>query len=352
MDVPKSVKPDSRQAGALGAGVQYLRKYLGKIVTALFMLTGLVLTVIQLLPETTQLSYSTTRLALLTEQPAAEGLTSEYYFEDRQIDTLWELDMVLANTGSKTLVGLGESANILGSGITADIPDGFRLLRVDVRRNDPRLDASIERGNRLLLTFGQWRSGEGVELALFIEEFVVAWGSEPSVSFGPRQLVDGDIIHSPAPSVAAGTKVSLFDHFGTALQKALRITCAIALAPFALLFGLFVGMTANDFRTAARSRRGRAAYEAAMAEWLAAHPGLDAKTVADLQRATRRPGLLGISQVIMDSSALTPDDIKTIPRLAGEPMFPSHLSRTIAALIGAALCSAFVVVILELATTI
>jgi len=330
----------------------YLRKHPGAVAMGVIALVSLVLALLQAIPQTVRLSYSAAEARLLTAQPVAEGLESEYYFQGRRVDTLWELDVELANTGTETLVGQGESSNILGAGITAEVPDGFRLLRVDVRRNDPRLDASIDGGNRLLLVFGQWRSGEVAELALFMEEFVSAWGTEPTIGFSPRQVVDGDVIRTSLPSAAAGTKVSLFDRFGATLRNAVCIVCSIVLAPFALLFGLFVGAVLKDYRTAAKAQSKRIAYEAAMAAWLEVHPGLDDKTVERLQRVARRPALLGLSQVVLNTPALSPDDIKTLPRPVDEPMFASHVSRTIGAICGAFLCSVFVILILELVTSI
>jgi hypothetical protein len=331
--------------------IPFFRRHVGLFATMLIGLTGLILTILNLLPETTELSYTVTRTSLLTKQPAAEGLVGEYYFEDKQIEQLWQIEVELENTGDRTLVGQGQIANVLNEGIAAELPASYRVLRAEAYRNDPDVTVLLDGERGLTLSFAQWRSGEVVELALYVETALTSGGSSPEIIFGSRQLVDGEIVRTLVSDATQARSSSLFDRFGGVPGTILRVLGSIVLGVLAFISGVFFVLTLKDYHTASTAQSSEE-YGAVVVEWLSAHPELDEGTREQIRATAGKPGKLFSLRMLLDDTALTPDLIETFPRFTRQPMLGSHRARTIAAMCGGVLCTLFVMLAVELIMSI
>ena len=349
MDASDRIVPKCFRALQL---IPFLRRRGGLLVSLLIGLTGLLLTVLSLLPDTTELSYTVTRTTMLTELPEAEGLVGEYYFEDKRIEQLWQLEVSLVNTGNRTLVGQGQIANVLGNGLAAEVPTHFRVLRADVYRNDPGAAVVLDGEQELVLRFTQWRRSEVVELVLYVEAAPIVYGAEPEIVFEARQLVDGEIVRVPARDDKQARRTSLFDRFGNVLGTAVRILGSLVLGLLAFIFGVFLFLVLKDYATASKAGRRITEHREAVADWVSAHPEINEATRERIRAAAYKPGRLLFSQLILNDPTITSDMIQSFPRHPHEPMFSSHRSRTIGVLCAAILCTLFVMLVVELILSI
>lgn len=327
----------------------FLRRRGGLLATVLIGLTGLILTVLSQLPETTQLSYVVTRVTMLTEQPEAKGLVGEYYFEDMRIELLWQLHVNLINTGNQTLIGQGQIANVLGSGLTAEVPEQYRILRADVYRNDAAVSVAPDGDRELVLSFAQWRSGEAVELVLYVEAALITMAAEPELTFAGRQLVDGRVVRGPTRGDGQLRRATLLDRIGGVSAAAVRVLGSVILGLLAAVSGIVLFLFCKDYFTASRAAGEIAEYSEAVSKWLSEHPELGKDTQERLQAASGRLGRIILAELITSDPAVTPDLIGSFPRLPNEPTFSTHRSRTVGVLIAAILCALFILLAIDLA---
>ena len=336
--------------------VAFLRRHavlLKRIVAIAFGLTVLVLAVIPLLPDATELSYIVARNALLTEVPEAEGLVGEYYFEDLRIEQLWQLEIRVVNTGNRTLVGQGQIANVLGSGLAAEVPAQFRILRADMYRNDPVASVVLDGEQGLVLSFAQWQSGEVVELVLYVEAILLTTTAEPELTFAERQLVDGRVIRGPTTGDDQLRRTTLLDSSGGASAAAVRVIGSAILGLLAVVSGTTLFLFCKDFSTGASAATEVAEYSNAVSKWLSEHPELDEDIQERLQAATGRlPGRMMLAGLTAIEPTITTEMIDSFPRLSNEPMFSTHRNRIVGVLLAAAFCALFILLAVDLALAV
>lgn len=329
----------------------FVRRRAGGAFTVLVTVAALILAILALLPETAELSYTITRTSMLTEHPDAEGLVAEYSFEGELVDQLWLVEVSMGNTGTLTLLGEGQIANILGEGLSASVPDHFRVLKASTFRNDPGAVITFESLRAFRLGFSQWRKGEVVEFALFVEATQPVWGTEPELSFPPRQLVDGRIRLIEPEHDAWANRSAFLDRLGRPAAATVRILGALVLAFLAFFVGAFLYLAVKDFKTEAKSHEALDQYKVTVDEWFASHPELDEETCGKLRSVADRPGRFIRSQLILDGS-LSPELVSDFPRPPEEPTFSSWRSRTVGILCGIVVVVVLALVIAELVTSI
>jgi len=332
--------------------VAFLRRHAVLLISLAIGLIGLVLTVIPLLPDATELSYIVARNALLTEVPEAEGLVGEYYFEDLRIEQLWQLEIRVVNTGNRTLVGQGQIANVLGGGLAAEVPAQFRILRADMYRNDPVASVVLDGEQGLVLSFAQWQSGEVVELVLYVEAVLLTTTAQPELTFAERQLVDGRVIQGPMTGDDQLRRTTLLDSIGGASAAAVRVIGSAILGILAVVSGTILFLGCKDFFTAASAAPEVAEYSDAVSNWLSEHPELDKDIQERLQAAGARPGRMMLAGLTVIEPTITTEMIDSFPRLSNEPMFSTHRSRIVAVLLAAAFCALFILLAVDLALAV
>jgi len=332
--------------------IAFLRRRGALLISLAIGLTGLVLTVISLLPDATELSYIVTRNALLTEVPEAEGLVGEYYFDNLRIEQLWQLEIRVVNTGNRTLVGQGQIANVLGGGLAAEVPAQFRILRADVYRNDPVASVVLDGEHGLVLSFAQWQSSEIVELVLYVEAVSLTTTAEPELTFAERQLVDGRVSRGTTTGDDQLRHTTLLDSIGGASAAAVRVIGSAILGVLAAISGIALFLFCKDFLTAASAAAEVAEYSEAVSKWLSEHPELDKAIQERLQAATDRPGRIMLAGLIASEPTVTTEMINSFPRLPNEPTFSTHRSRVVGVLFAAAFCALFILLAVDLALAV
>lgn len=127
----------------------------------------------------------------LTAHEAIEDLSIKYYYLDTlEVHNLWKVQLVIRNTGDKTIVGTGSGKQILGDGLPVHYNDksnkNSRILSSRIINSNNEATFKNQK-----LYFQQWRRDEYVELVAFIES-----PCQPEVSISDRDIVDSEIIYT------------------------------------------------------------------------------------------------------------------------------------------------------------
>lgn len=178
----------------------------------------------------------------LTNLPKVPQLTASFKFAERDVADLWQLKLVLSNTGNKTLIGEGPQKNIVKDALVFSVSDGFELL--DIQTDTTTFPNEIKKLDSTSFTcrFLQWRPNESSALILYLERKDIA-KKMPHIEMGERFILDGDVYFIDAIAGAHQPKPVL-DYTPGLVANTLRVFSCIVVGLLALLFIviLFVSM--------------------------------------------------------------------------------------------------------------
>ena len=130
----------------------------------------------------------------LTNLPTIRNLKSEFYYNDSLISNLWKINASIQNIGPKTIIGKGNKKNLIGSGLTLKLEDGFNILNFNVNYSD--FPFEVRKGsNQVSLTFNQWRKNEKFEITVYAEQ-IAENQNAPVLVINEREIVDGIVTYN------------------------------------------------------------------------------------------------------------------------------------------------------------
>jgi len=121
-------------------------------------------------------------------------ITAFFEYRGEKIDNLWNLNISLVNNSSRTIIGYGQSKNIMFNNLTFFVKNDFRIIAKRPIHSDFKHCLSIVGNDTIVLSFKQWRVRERLEYS-----FYVTADSEntPDIDIfsqpKERQIIDGDI---------------------------------------------------------------------------------------------------------------------------------------------------------------
>jgi|GEM_PF-2108315 len=162
-------------------------------------------------------------------------LEAKFIYAGEEVAHLWKLKVKFVNSGDKTIVGMGNQANIIGEGLNFMFPEDTKILRVEEEADTFQSDVAQLDVNKFQIQFSQWRSGE-----YMISSFYVA--SEQPLAVDPcpaalnRDIIDGDVVVQDLTKERPSEQMSLIDRLPRPMSLSGKIMGGISAGVLTLLF--------------------------------------------------------------------------------------------------------------------
>jgi len=126
-----------------------------------------------------------------TGEPEIEAV---FEYKGERINKLWRLNIAIINTSNKTVIGYGQTKNLMFDVLMFFVKNDFRIIDKKLIHSDFNHNISIESNDTIILDFKQWRSRERLEYSFYIttdNENI----PDIDIFYQPeeRQIIDGDI---------------------------------------------------------------------------------------------------------------------------------------------------------------
>lgn len=184
-----------------------------------------------------------------------------------------------------------------------------------------------------------------------MEAAPIVWWEEPVLSFGTRQIVDGEIREQQVNNYTWGTAPSFLDKLGRGIGGAVRILSSLLLGLLIVVSAVFIYMTFRDFTTHAPLATRKEEYEKSVLSWLEARPEFDEPSRRLFMDIAEKPSHLGCVK-LLESDSISSTQLKDFPRCPDEPMFSTGKTRLLGILIGAVILLAFTLTAIELLASV
>jgi len=200
------------------------------------LIAALIFGLLSLTPDEWELTVVLQSSEELTLRPSIAGLEGTFRYRGEDVAYLWRARIALANTGNRTLVGVGANASVLFERLRFEVVDEARILSVEIEANDPGVTAIVG-ASHFDLTFEQWRQGEEVLLSCLIaSDTALAWA--PSLEPVPRQIVDGRIRALESSTRDGGVRQTYLPAVPRWVSAMVRLLGIVAVGAIMLLLGV------------------------------------------------------------------------------------------------------------------
>ena len=214
-------------------------------ISALAAIATLITVIFQWLPSNKNLSINIYQSKVLELSPKIEGLEGGYTFEGENIDTIRHLEVLLTNTGNKTIIGRGSNKDLIGESIKLRFADSVNIVKVHPIWNIPEANIKTSK-NVTEIVFSQWKPNEQVKL------LITSLGNidlSSIVTTDTRNIQNGDISINYNENIAE-EKNPLYKYFSADTVKLLKpigifTLQLMTLSFFALWVALFIDVLKN-----------------------------------------------------------------------------------------------------------
>lgn len=205
----------------------------GMVVGLLALLIGVASFIIVVRAEKTEVAAQILASDELTRYPPVPGLTGRFTYAGQEVTHLWKVKVKFVNSGDKTIVGVGNRANIVGEGLNFAFPNNTRILEVEEEAGDFESKiVPMEPKNNFQIRFSQWRSGE-YRIASFYVASDEPLDVYPLPTVPARDIIDGEVVVEDLTERGPYEQISLLDH----LPRVISI-------PGKIIGGIFAGAIA------------------------------------------------------------------------------------------------------------
>lgn len=218
------------------------------ILGAAGLIAAVVLGLIAIQPDTTELTVEVISSEELTLPTTVEGLIGQYTYRNEEVEHLWKVRLDFTNTGTQSIIGQGPSSNLLYGDITFEFPSDTEILESEVELDETGSVITISSGNTFKLNFDQLRRRETLIVSFFVSAEQI-YEQFPYISVRGRPIIDGEVLITTSVEKKVEPRTSLLDRFNLphALGVGIRLIGLILIASIALLSGLFFIFTLPSY---------------------------------------------------------------------------------------------------------
>lgn len=167
-------------------------KTLGIILRTLAPIGILYLAFLNYYPKSKELTASITGTEILSGKTEDSDIKGYFEYKDSVIENLYLLNLDFSNTGKETLIGTGNSKNILKEGLEFSLQDSSEILFY-TRIKGNEIGDSIQQVTRsgFQLNFDQWKPNESVQYKFYLSK--TSKHSELLLASKHRGIINGEI---------------------------------------------------------------------------------------------------------------------------------------------------------------
>ena len=239
-----------------------MNKIIKIIITCIF-LTAAIIAIISFIwnlsPPKSIIEVKTISSENLTNIPSMEGLSAVYKYKNDSINSLWKLHYIISNVGDKTIIGRGNSKNIINENLQLSLCKDFKILECKTSKTPFEI---IKNKNELIISFLQWRKEENLELILYAEE--LNKGKVPTLKINDREILDGEVVYTSLQENTKG-KAPLITYIPSPYKY---IIIFIGLIVFGMLVLFAPASWADEFLKWIRYNRWKKSEEELYNKWL------------------------------------------------------------------------------------
>ena len=152
-----------------------------------------------------RLDVSVVRVEELTKFRRVPHLKGNFVYNGQPVDRLWEVGIVINNSGKDTLVGVGDKKDLIGDSLVFGFLKGETIIDYFEEDNEPDVDLRTINGNCFRISFKQWRPNEEYSLSFYISTGPNYRHTPTPVVISKREIIGGEIRVLPL-TVAAEEK--------------------------------------------------------------------------------------------------------------------------------------------------
>lgn len=173
----------------------------------------------------------------LTNLPKVDNLTVDYKYKDSSIKNLWKIKYFVKNVGPKTIIGEGNSKNIISDNIPLNISNLSKVFSLNTSGSNFPIEVKQSEQNKYSLNFKQWRENEYFEIVGLVETIN---NSKPKISVDERDIIDSKVNYSVYELDNKDKNKKLIDNFPTGLINFIKwfLVILIAVADLAAIFAI------------------------------------------------------------------------------------------------------------------
>lgn len=194
--------------------MEILTRYIKTIGTLVAIATGIVTIYFYLHKECVILEVKAMSVQLLTESTSTDDLCVQYFYKDTiPVQNLWQIQYVIRNIGDETFIGIGENKQLLSENLPLSIENVEHIYSIAIAQSNN--EASLVNNQ---ICFKQWRTGEFVELIVFVES-----KETPQLIINDRDIKDSKIIYQKYTPETINENVKIIDYLPKWLVQTIKI---------------------------------------------------------------------------------------------------------------------------------